>query len=771
MSKSIGIDLGTTNSVAAIKMVDTEILKNHEGDFLTPSCVTTKKRKMPFAKPIFIVGKDALEWQKQNPENTITAIKRLMGRSFQNNELQKLLAAKRLSYVVQPHSAGTINSVAVIIDGKEYSPEEISSKILGKIKTDAEKLLNDKVEYAVITVPAYFNDKQKHATRTAALMAGLKIRRLISEPTAAAISFGVESVKDADAKTVLIFDFGGGTFDLSVLIISGGQFLEQGKGGDMWLGGEDIDRYIMDYALSETAREFDINDMSGFIDGQDVLIKNRFWGELKAGAEKAKIQLETEDEVYLEILGLLKDDDGDSIDLDVTLTRETFDKLIKPIVDSTIKLTRNIISDINFTKDLIDNVLLVGGSSKIPCIIKAMEDEFGKEKVLTHPRPMLAIAEGAAILSHRLAEKIECPQCGNMAAQANQKCSSCGFDFEKYIIDEGVLDIVHSAAHDYYICLENNDRHLFIEKNTPLPCSATEQFKLVHKDQKLLHMKFFNIVNDQEESIGDLWLGIDKDRIEDQKQENDRLNVTITLDIDENNLISVKAVLKEAPDIKLSKTLSRGKADEKLFVFLEKMINDANQKKYNNYLILDLTYRALSAIKDIQQVISPETQEINKDIYEKVVIKLEKAKKLAAENQQGQSSIFYAENILASYGEIIPVPKKTKIEQCIKNIEKAENEGSYEENIKAFDKLSNALSDLGNVNLLMSIQQAGFYYMQTDPSKGHRFHKYIEDIMFALTEDNAARAAELIDEIMPETYATLERMAKETSVIHTDLKR
>ncbi len=771
MSKSIGIDLGTTNSVAAIKMVDTEILKNHEGDFLTPSCVTTKKRKVPFARPVFIVGKDALEWQKQNPENTITAIKRLMGRSFQNSELQKLLAAKRLSYVVQPHSAGTINSVAVIIEGKEYSPEEISSKILDKIRTDAEKVLNDKVEYAVITVPAYFNDKQKHATRTAALLAGLKIRRLVSEPTAAAISFGVENIKDEDAKTVLIFDFGGGTFDLSVLIISGGQFLEQGKGGDMWLGGEDIDRYIMEYALLETAREFDINDMSGFIDGQDTLIKNRFWGELKAGAEKAKIQLETEDEAYLEVLGLLKDEDGDSIDLDVTLTRETFDELIKPIVDSIIKLTQNIISDINFTKDLIDNVLLVGGSSKIPCIIKAMENEFGKEKVLSHPRPMLAIAEGAAILSHRLAESIECPKCGNMAAQTDQKCSSCGFDLEKYIIEEGVLDIVYSAAHDYYICLENNDRHLFIEKNTPLPCSATEQFKLIHKDQKLLHMKFFNIVNDQEESIGDLWLGIDKNQIEDQKQKNDQLNVTITLNIDENNLISVEAVLKEAPDIKLSKTLSRGKADEKLFVSLEEMINEANKKNYTKFLIIDLTYRALSAIKDIQQVISPETEEINKDIYEKVVIKLEKAKKIAAENQKGKTTVFYAENVLESYGKILPPKNKSKIEQCIKNIEKAEDVGSYEENVKAYDSLSNILNDLGIVNLLMSIENAGTYSMQTDPSKGHKFYKYVDDIMFALAENNEKKATELIAEIMPETNAMLQSIRKETGVIHTDLKR
>ncbi|HKI49980.1 MAG TPA: Hsp70 family protein, partial [Desulfobacteria bacterium] len=281
MSRSIGIDLGTTNSVAAIKKVQVEILKNAEGDYLTPSCVTIRKKNRLFSKEVFVVGKDALEWMKQSPENTVQAVKRLMGRSISNFEIEKIIEEKRVTYRIGPHTKGTENKLSILLGGKEFSPEEISAEILKKVRLDAEASLGGEVAHAVITVPAYFNDKQKHATRMAAAMAGLKVRRLLPEPTAAAISFGVDNIKGDDAKTVLVFDFGGGTFDLSVLTISGGQFIEQGKGGDMWLGGEDIDRLLADYVLAEVAREYDISDMETFMEAQTSKQRNRFRGELK----------------------------------------------------------------------------------------------------------------------------------------------------------------------------------------------------------------------------------------------------------------------------------------------------------------------------------------------------------------------------------------------------------------------------------------------------------------------------------------------------------
>ena len=781
MSKSVGIDLGTTNSVGAVKRVETEIIKNSEGEQVTPSCVTMRKKKLPFSKPAFVVGRDALEWMKQDPENTVVAVKRLMGRSILNKEVQKIIEGKRLSYRIQVHSRGTANSLGIIMGQKEYTPEEISSEILKKIRMDAEKFLGGEVVYAVITVPAYFNDRQKHATRMAATLAGLKVQRLLPEPTAAAISFGVDNVKGDEAGTVLVFDFGGGTFDLSVLTISGGQFIEQGKGGDMWLGGEDIDHLIMGHVLAELAQENDIKDMEAFIERQNKKDRNRFRGELKSAVEKAKIQLSSEDEAYIEILGVLKDDDGDLIDVDVEIIRDQFEEMIAPMVDGTLGLTRKTLEAIHFTPDLIDKVLLVGGSSQIPMVVEAMKQEFGPEKIMVHDRPMLAVAEGAAILSHRLAETYECPKCGAEVSQAESKCGDCGFDLEKYIIDEGVFAIVHSAAHDYYIHLENGEKHLFVEKNTPLPCKETETFRLVHPDQKLLHLKFFNMVNDNEESIGDLWLGIDEEGLghkdgssaetEASGKERGALNVEITLEIDENNLIEVTATMKELPNIRLSKTLSRGSADEKLLVSLEEIISEANSKKYGDYVIIDLLIRALSAIKDINRVVDPETGRLDEQLYERADLKIKKAGRMAAEGRGSKPLIYYAEDALLSFANFIPRSRKKTIREKIDHLKKMDEQGTYEENVKAVDDLDSALDELGGINALMQIQKAGELCTENDPSRAAKFFRAIEDILKVSAEKGEKEANAQIEGIWPEAQAVIKKYDRKTGIIHKDITR
>jgi len=771
MSKSIGIDLGTTNSVAAIKKLHTEVLKNAEGDFITPSCVTVKKKKLHVSKQEFVVGKHALEWRKQDPENTIYATKRLMGRSYHNKEVRKIIEDGRLGYRVERHSRGTENSLAVILGGREYTPEEISAKILEKIRNDSEKSQADKVEYAVITVPAYFNDKQKHATRIAAAMAGLKVRRLLPEPTAAAISFGVDNVKGDKAKTVLVFDFGGGTFDLSVLIISGGQFIEQGKGGDMWLGGEDIDRLIADYVLAETAKEYQIVDMMAFVEGQDEKRKNLFLGELKAKVEKAKVQLSTEDDACVDILGVLKDTDGDGVDVDVELTRDQFNEIIAPIIETTTRLTRKVLEDIHLTEDLIDNVLLVGGSSRIPSVVDAMKQEFGDEKVMVHERPMMAIAEGAAILSHRLADTYECPQCGRQVIQSDKSCANCGFDLEKYMIEQGVLDIVHSTAHDYYIYLENGERHLFVEKNIPLPYKKAELFKLVHPEQKLVHMKFFNLVNEQEESIGDLWLGIDRDVEEEGTEKKGPLHVEIALQIDENNLIEVTAILKELPEVQLSKTLSRGKVDEKLFMSLEETIAEVNRKQYKEYTTIDLLHRSLSAIKDINKLVNRETGEVDEGLYERASLKVEKAKKMAEQGHASKPTIYYAKSVLSSFGPAISNKNQVLVRKDIKRLEEMDEQGSYEENVRALKHLDDTLGNLGSVNELMEIQKAGDICMQTDPAKAPKFFRYISDILEAFREGDQDKASVLLEEIWPETSTIVEKFEAKAGVIYKDITK
>ncbi len=771
MKKSIGIDLGTTNSAAAIRKVSVEVLRNAEGEYITPSCVTVRKRLM--RKPEFIVGRHALEWLRQEPENTITAVKRLIGRSFQDKEVQELIAGQRFRNHLTAHSHGSENSLAILAGGREFTPEEISAKILLKIKVDAEQALGDEVDSAVITVPAYFNDKQKHATRTAAALAGLKVSRLLPEPTAAAISFGVDKVSGDEGKTLLVFDFGGGTLDLSVLVISGGQIIEMGKGGDMWLGGEDIDSLIINYVLQEAGGEQGISRIYALLARQDETERNRFMAELKTAVEKAKITLSEKTEVYIEVLSLLTDEDGDALDIEVELRQEKLDVLLAPMREAVLQLLRRLLAELHFTPDLIDQVLLVGGSSCIPSFIKALQKEFGEEKVLLHERPMLAVAEGAAILSHRLADTQECPGCGGEAGQNDAACPSCGFDLAAYITNQGLVDIVHATAHDYFIRLENDRRFLMVEKNSPLPCSSTEIFQLVDAEQELVHIKFFNIVNEREESIGDLWLGIDRDGQEaEEKYTDEPPRVAVTLDIDENNLVSVRAALVGQPEVKVAGTLSRGKADEKLFLTLERTINEADQQGYSTYTVTDLLSRARAIIRSIHRVVDPETGQVDEALRRSVEEKISKAVQIASAEEAPLTRIYYAESMLEDYGKLIKADLATQMQKKIDLLRQADEDGSYEETIQAMEELAEVLEDprLELVHALTQIENACEICYQTDPSKAKRFMRVAAD-MLAVAETESNAFTEQVLAVLPEVEEVLDQHARSTQKIYRDIKK
>ncbi|MCF8113113.1 MAG: Hsp70 family protein [Desulfotignum sp.] len=780
MSKSVGIDLGTTNSAIGIKKIQVEVIPNKENGMITPSCVALRQKKNllgRFGKTEFIVGKHALEWLKQDPANTVTAVKRLMGRSFDNPEVQKLVSDPRQVITIGCQTRGTENSLVLVLNQKEYTPEAISSEILKKLCADAGAYLKDTVEFAVITVPAYFNDKQKHATRTAAALAGIKVQRLLPEPTAAAISFGVDQVNDADVNTVLVFDFGGGTFDLSVLTISGGQFIEQGKGGNMWLGGEDIDRKLMDHVLEITARENDIENIHSLIDQQTDHVKNQFLGELKGQVEQAKIKLSQEQEAYIEILGLLKDEDGDLLDVDVTLTRDRFETLVQPVVDTAMDLTRRLLTDIHIPADLIDRVLLVGGSSHIPCIIAAVQQMFGAKKVLVHDRPMLAIAEGAAILSHRLSETYECAGCGKPVTQTDATCRHCGFDLEKHTIDQGVLDIVHSTAHDYYVVLENNEKYLFIEKNTPLPCEQTEVFKLVQEDQQLVHMKFFNRVNEIEESIGDLWLGIDNETLNkylnnlSDSDESAVLSIEVTLKIDENNLVSVDAALREFPDVHLSRTLSRGRADEALFRKVETMINDANEKQLSSYIMDDMTTRIVSTIQDIHQVIDPDSGQVVEPVHQLAEMKIDKTRRFSENDITCYSTIYFAQDALDQFAMLLSTQDQARFQKKIDHLKQMNLTGSYEKNLSAYEDLCRCIDDFPHIVLLMQIKKAQELCNQHDPDRAGTFENALSKLMGAIIKEDIELTKDVIDDIMPKVNKTLNEFDRETGTIHKGITR
>ena len=347
MGKIIGIDLGTTNSCAAVLEAGApQIIPNPEGGRTTPSVVAFKKGER-------IVGEAAKRQALTNPD-TVSSIKRKMG-----------------------------TSEKVKLDGKKYTPEEISAMILGYIKDYAEAYLGEKVEKAVITVPAYFNDAQRQATKNAGKIAGLEVERIINEPTAAALSYGLE--KD-EGQTILVYDLGGGTFDVSILELGDGVFEVKSTAGNNKLGGDDFDNRIIDYIVKEFKKENKV----------DLTDDNMAMQRLKEVAEKAKKDLSGMVSTQISAPFIAKDEDGEPLHLDMELTRAKFEDLISDLVESTIDPVKKALKDAKITKKDIDKVILVGGSTRVPLVYETVTKELGKEPS-REVNPDEAVAMGAAI--------------------------------------------------------------------------------------------------------------------------------------------------------------------------------------------------------------------------------------------------------------------------------------------------------------------------------------------------------------------------------------
>jgi molecular chaperone DnaK len=372
MGRAIGIDLGTTLSVAAVmEGGDPKIIPSAEGGNLVPSMVAIGKGGER------LVGELAKRQAIVNPENTIFSIKRLIGRKFKSRIVQDDM--KRLPYKITEAPNGDCR---VVMGGKEYSPQEISAMILQKLKADAEAYLGEKVEDAVITVPAYFNDSQRNATKDAGTIARLKVLRIINEPTASSLAYGMDKKQD---QTIAVYDLGGGTFDISILDIGEGTFQVKATNGDTHLGGDDIDQRIMDWVCDEFKKEQGI-DLK-----QDKMALQR----LKDAAEKAKKELSTVAQTEISLPFITADASGPK-HLSMTLTRAKLEQLSADLIEKSIEPCRQALSDAGLTASQINNVILVGGQTRMPKVQETLKQFFGREPV-KGINPDEAVALGAAI--------------------------------------------------------------------------------------------------------------------------------------------------------------------------------------------------------------------------------------------------------------------------------------------------------------------------------------------------------------------------------------
>ncbi len=370
--KIIGIDLGTTNSaIAVMEGGSPKVIPTAEGRNTFPSIVAFKGDEVK-------VGDPAKRQMILNPKSTVHSVKRFMGQKYKNSDVTK--AMKHVSYEIKEGKDGM---AVVKVDGTEYTPQEISAKILAKAKADAESYLGGEVEKAVITVPAYFDDSQRQATKQAGEIAGLKVERIVNEPTAAALAYGLDK---KESKTIAVYDLGGGTFDISILEIGDGVFEVKSTNGDTFLGGNDFDHKIMDWIIEEFKKDT----------GKDLSKDPQALQRIKDAAEKAKIELSSSQQSEINQPFITQGDDGQPLHLTMKLTRSKLEELVDDLIERSIDPVKKALKDAKIKAKDVDDVILVGGQTRMPKVQEEVKKFFGRE-LHKGVNPDEVVAVGAAV--------------------------------------------------------------------------------------------------------------------------------------------------------------------------------------------------------------------------------------------------------------------------------------------------------------------------------------------------------------------------------------
>jgi molecular chaperone DnaK len=531
-NKILGIDLGTTNSAFAVmEGGDPEIIVNGEGDRTTPSVVA-------FDDGERLVGKPAKNQAIQNPENTVESIKRHMGED---------------GYTVE-------------LDGEEYTPEQVSAMILQKIKRDAEDYLGEEIEKAVITVPAYFSDRQRQATKDAGEIADFEVERIINEPTAASMAYGLDDQSD---QTVLVYDLGGGTFDVSILELGGGVYEVVATNGDNDLGGDDWDGAIIDYLAEEFHDEH----------GIDLREDRQALQRLAEAAEEAKIELSNRKETTITLPFIASDDDGPK-DLEASLTRAKFESLTADLVERTVGPTEQALEDAGYSPDDIDEVILVGGSTRMPMVQEKVEEMTGKEPK-KNVNPDEAVALGAAIQGGVLSGDVD----------------------DIVLVDVTPLSLGVEVKGGLFERL--------IEKNTTIPTEESKIFTTAQDNQTQVQIRVFQgerEIAEENELLGEFMLtGIPPSPAGVPQ-------IEVTFSLDENGIVNVEAEDKgsgNSEDITIEG--GAGLSDEQIEQMQEEAEKHAEEDEKRRERI-EARNQAESTIQRANTLIEENEEQVDEDI-------------------------------------------------------------------------------------------------------------------------------------------------------------
>lgn len=733
MAKTIGIDLGTTNSVVAFKDASVKVVATGpNNEELCRSCVAVD------GNGSIVVGNAPYKNWKRYAPNIVVSAKRLMGASFTDPQVQKMKNDKDMyPFGISKKSGGTDESVSIVLKGKEYSPEQISSQILRQLKEDASIKLNDEITHAVITVPAYFNEKQKTATRKAAELAGLKVQRLLAEPTAAAISYGADKMSEDEDKIFLVYDFGGGTFDLSILVASGGRFIESGTGGDRWLGGDDIDRLLSEYVITEAGKEHG-GDLHELIESLPERKKYAFQGEFKKEVEDAKKTLSQSDSATIQIFDILETEDGDPVDIDVTITRDKFESMIRPLVQRTIDLIDELLEKTAYPIDSIDNILLVGGSSCIPLVRKMLTDKYGKEKILSSEKPMLAIAEGAAILSQSMGTEFECPHCGKSIPVGSDVCPHCGGSMESGAGQKegepGTVGVVFTTKHKYFIetrdDADNISYTMIIDENEVLPNEVSDKFYTLVENQKIVAVKIYS---DAENGAKDK-NGTGFFTISENLPAHSELQFTFRLTEDETMSVKVRvASTGKIHDITLAREDKDSRCLEEIQKSFDKVMNDPNistEKKTNFLSDLQKIVEGINTMN-----LSSESKE-----WQNIEDKTRNASRIASTREEREDlNVTLTKILLDHFGKYMANEHKDAMRRELTNFENATTPMQKSE---ISDRLKELVDNYGLFIDGFLLNIAG--HDNHNPVKANKALTAYNQFIAALNEGNVQRARDIL---------------------------